>query len=128
MRISKVKIWLQVKKEVVEPLIKSKEILLNSPSKEQLRRAIAMMESVASNLEQMMAYVEYRMELEKAEVQKIVRYTKENHVEHSKQLIDLKISQEESSSIGMRYETHLEYFNYIIEQGAPVVELYHYYA
>lgn len=128
MRISKVKIWLQVKNEIINPFKKAKEIILNSPNEEQLKRSTVILETIAANLDSMMAYVEYRMELEKIGVQKILRYTKENHVDNSHELIAMKVSDDIINCAEDSNKSHLQYLNYIADQGAPIVELYHYYA
>lgn len=102
MKISKVKIWLEVHKEIVMPLKKAREIILSEPNKENLANVILILENIASKTEELSSTID-----------KVAFQNNPTRYREYELFVDMYI--EYTNELAERYKPSIQYYNYIID-------------
>lgn len=117
MKIIKVKQWVEVRKNTIEPLKIIRVVLLSNPEKDVHARAIKTIESLAVHLDYMAQYSESILG---KDVENRIRFDKKVPSE----IDELNIPKDLSNSFPKDIQDSILYFNYILEMASKIIHIY----
>jgi len=126
MAITKVKTWLRVKREVIDPMAKARKILLYYTTKAQTRNAIKIIEAVADSVTSIGLETDRKLEEHNIGYQKVFHNAKINPIGQANELNDMKITEFISNTSDVTNDTAIRFYNRILKQTIPFIEAYYF--
>lgn len=115
MQIVRIKYWLRIKREVMNPLKRARMLILSTDKTNELEVVVSILESVADKL------TAIALEIDLSNIKSNKRYAVRYDNSISTEIKSIKIGYEEESKSSNQYI--IRYLNHICEKGSEFLEL-----